>query len=61
MNINKYFPILIHIILAAGMIGWAAGLHNTPGSSIVTTYTVTGFAAGLGVTAFIRFLFEVLT
>ena len=58
MNINKYFPLLFHVILAAGMIGWAAGLHHTPGSSIVTTYTVTGFAAGLGVTAFLRVLFE---
>jgi len=60
MNLKKYCPFLLHVVLAAGMIGWAAGLHNTPGASITATYTVTGFAVGLGATAFFRLLFEVL-
>ncbi len=56
MTLNKLFPIWLHAILAATAIGWAAGLHNTPGSPILTTYTVTGFAVGMAITALIRAL-----
>lgn len=56
MNLNRFFPLIVHVIVAATAVGWAAGLHHTSGSSIPMTYAVTGFAVGLGVTAFFRFL-----
>jgi hypothetical protein len=32
MNINRFFPLIVHIIVAATAIGLAAGLHHSSGS-----------------------------
>ncbi len=50
----KLFPLLAHALLTSAMIGLAAGLHHTPTVPVVTTYTVTGFAVGCGITLVIR-------
>lgn len=52
----KHFPFLLHVILAAVAIGFAAGCateHVRP----MIQYPVTGLAAALGFTAFIRLMF----
>lgn len=57
MTLTRFFPIWLHAALAAGMIGYAAGLRHTVPLEIVKAYTATGFAVGAGVTAVCRFLF----
>lgn len=54
MTLSKIFPLWLHAIAAATSVGWAAGLHHTPGTPVLTTYTVTGFAVGMVVTTIIR-------
>ena len=56
MNINRFFPIWLHIIFAAGAIGLAVGLNYVVPLDPVKAYTATGFAAGFGGSAFLRFL-----
>lgn len=52
----RFFPIFYHIILACVVIGAAVGA-DTEGVRPIIQYSLNGAAAGLGVTAFIRFVF----
>lgn len=51
----KFFPLIVHLVLTAGATGLAVGLNSVVPLDPVKAYTATGFAAGLGGTAFIRF------
>lgn len=57
---NRFFPIWLHVIVASSAAGLAAGLHHVQPVDIVMAYTATGLAVGLGVTAFVRFMFMAL-
>lgn len=52
----KFFSFIVHFVLAAGATGLAVGLNSVVPLDPVKAYTATGFAVGLGGTAFIRFL-----
>ena len=52
----KFFSFIVHLVLAAGATGLAVGLNAVTPLDPVKAYTATGFAVGLGFTAFIRFL-----
>lgn len=51
----KFFPLIVHIVLAAGVAGLAVGLNHVTPIDPVKAYTATGFAIGFVVTGFIRF------
>ena len=60
MNLDKYFPLFVHLIVAGTAIGWAWGLRQTGDTSLVWVGVSTGLAAGLGFTGFLRCVFGVL-
>jgi len=60
MNINRLFPIWLHIIFAASAIGLAVGMNHAVLIDVVKAYTATGFAVGLGVSAILRFFGELM-
>ena len=54
----KYFPFLLHFILACIAIGVAAGM-NTTGYNHVIAYGMDGAAIALGVSCFMRILMAI--
>lgn len=50
----KYFPLILHVILAGAAVGLAVGLNHVTPINPVKAYTATGFAVGLGATAVVR-------
>lgn len=61
MTLSTIFPLWLHVICAATSMGLAAGLHNTPGSPILATYTATGFAVGMVITTIGRAIYQTAT
>ena len=60
MNLNRLFPIWLHLILTGASVGLAYGLNQVDPIDPVKAYTATGLAVGLGVSALVRFLLELL-
>jgi hypothetical protein len=54
MNLYRFFPLTVHVILACGFIGLAVGIHNTVPYNVLQASTATGLAVGFGITAFVR-------